>query len=306
MQYVLGFDGGGTKTEVIAVDLQGRELLSLRGGASNQTAVTFGTAMLQLSKLLDEVPLDPLQCRGISLGLAGIYTEEEHNRVYGYLSDYFNSSGKRPVPLYVTGDAEIALAAGLGVNEGIIAIAGTGAIVYGFSPSGKRYRAGGWGHILGDKGSGYEIGLNTLQAVMLSFDGAEPPTALTEAVLTFSGIGSPAELRSIIYESHVTKRHIADYARLCIDAAAAGDAAAVRIIRGAAEDLVRLSAAVCGREEWFLRSRIAATGSIFTHSALFMDTFCEKMRELTPQISIVQSERKAAYGAALLALQKFV
>lgn len=305
MEYVLGFDGGGTKTELAAVNLQGGELLTLRGGASNQTAVTFGAAMARLARLLDEVPLDPLRCRGICLGLAGIYTEEEQRRVQDYLLDYFRSSGKRPVPVYVTNDAEIALAAGLGVGEGIIAIAGTGAIVYGFSPSGIRYRAGGWGHILGDKGSGYEIGLSTLQAVMLSFDGAQPPTALTEPVLRLGGVGSPAELRSIVYDPHFTKQHIAGYARACIEAAEAGDDAAVRIIRQAAADLAGLAGAVCRREEWFAGARIAAAGSIFTHSPMFMDTFRAKVHECSPGISIVKSEGKAAYGAALLALQKF-
>lgn len=60
--------------------------------------------------------------------------------------------------------------AATGQKHGIIVISGTGAIVYGITQQGERHRIGGWGHILGDPGSGYEIGLHTLQTVMKSYD----------------------------------------------------------------------------------------------------------------------------------------
>ncbi|WP_274653220.1 BadF/BadG/BcrA/BcrD ATPase family protein [Paenibacillus humicola] len=306
MQYVLGLDGGGTKTELIAADPDGNELLLLQGGASNPKAVAFEEAMRHVTGLLDQVPLDPRDCRGVVMGLAGIYTEAERSRAMSHVADHYAKRCGLRMPVYLTNDAEIALTAGLGVNEGLVAIAGTGSAVFGFTPSGTHYRAGGWGHILGDTGSGYDIGLHTLQAVMLSFDGVCPPTAITRLVLDHSGIGSPADLRSIVYEPHIGKQHIADYARFAIEAAMHGDPAAAELIRKAAAGLAELACAVCGRDEWFAGTRIAVTGSIFAHSELYCDAFCERLHERLPRLAVVKSQRKSAYGAALLALRKFV
>ncbi|WP_179233006.1 N-acetylglucosamine kinase [Paenibacillus rigui] len=309
MEYVLGFDGGGTKTELIVTDLNGTELLTDRGGASNPKSLPFDSAMRHLTDMLDalhgKAAYLPQQCRGICIGMAGIYMEEEKRRVHEHLARYYTSQGW-PAPLIsIMNDAEIALMAGVGDTQGMIAIAGTGSIVYGLTPSGNKYRTGGWGHLLGDHGSGYDIGLQTLQAIMLSYDGVLEPTLLTELVLAAYGFESPADLRSYIYEPHIDKQHVAKFAELCIQAAEAGDSAARDIIGRAASGLADLTEAMLRKDEAFRRLPIAVTGSIFRHSPLFGERYREQLKARGIELEVVSSERKPAYGAALLAVREW-
>lgn len=306
MEYVLGFDGGGTKTAMIALDLQGNIVARQDGGASNPNAVSFEVAVQNLADLLnyafEREQLQPSLCKGICFGIAGVELVNEQARMKQALEAIIQQYHMN-IPIFITNDAEIALMAGLDQNSGIIAISGTGAIVYGYTPDRKRARAGGWGHILGDKGSGYEIGLQTLQTVMRSYDGVQPPTQLTPLILEKHGLPSPDQLRTYIYQPFITKQHIADHAELCIRAAQDGDEAARRIIMDAAADLANLTLAVIAQDEWFQQSPIAITGSIFKHSPLFMHTYKERLDANAKRTSIVLTEQPPSYGAAKLALK---
>jgi N-acetylglucosamine kinase-like BadF-type ATPase len=308
MKYVIGFDGGGTKTEMVAVDADGYVLSLSKGGASNPKAVTLDKAQLHIIELLDQLydkeSLQPIHCQGICLGLAGIDTEQEKESILQLVRRYYIERGIHHLPIRVTNDAEIALMAGLGNNQGIIAIAGTGAIVYGITPTGQNFRTGGWGHILGDKGSGYEIGLLTLQTVMSSFDGIRPPTQLTKLVMDLYGLSSPHELRSYIYQPHIQKKHIAESAELCIRAAELRDQAAQEIITNAATDLANLTAAIRTKDSWFANSPIAVTGSIFKHSSLYREAYKKHLESIWIQPTVVATEQTPAYGAALLAARE--
>lgn len=302
---MLGFDGGGTKTECCVTDLLGTELTSSIGGATNPKSVSFEMVFRHLREMLDAVhrkeAFTPQLCRGLCLGMAGIYMEEEKLQVHEYLTRYYTSQGWPAPPITIMNDAEIALMAGLGDTHGIIAIAGTGSIVYGITPSGKSYRTGGWGHLLGDQGSGYDIGLQTVQSVMLSFDGVLQPTLLTELVLEAFGFKSPVELRSYIYEPHIDKQHIAKFAELCIRAAEAEDATARGIMERAASGLAGLTEAMLRKDDGFRHLPIAITGSIFQHSRLFEELYRKRMEAAAEAPTIVLSKQRPAYGAALLA-----
>jgi N-acetylglucosamine kinase-like BadF-type ATPase len=279
----------------------------MEGAASNPNAVSFEQAVTNLTSLIGrlfaETDLKPEHCRGMCFGLAGVARKEEEERMANALLSFLHNYDMQ-VPLRVTNDAEIALMAGLGQNSGIIAIAGTGAIVFGFTPERKRFRTGGWGHILGDKGSGYEIGLQTLQTVMQSFDGVKPPTSLRERVLEKHGFSSEDELRVYVYQPFVKKQHIAEHAELCINAAREGDEAAIRIITGAADDMADLTIAMRSKDDWFAHSQIAVTGSIFRYSELFMDVYRNRLKAVWTEPRIVLSEQTPAYGAAMIALEE--
>jgi len=308
MDYVLGFDGGGSKTELLAVDLQGKELFSAQGGPSNPKAVS-GTQMLEhLESLLSEaIHSDALRgqrCRAVALGLAGMATNQEQQQADTLIRCSFHKLLPDMSSFYITHDAQIALMAGLGRQHGIIAIAGTGAIVYGLTPSGSQKRTGGWGHILGDKGSGYEIGLMTLQQVMLAYDKVASPTLLTERVLQHYGLNEPPDLRQLMYQPHIHKKHIAEAASVCIYAAIEGDNAATGIITRAASDLAGLTAALRHQDAWLASSEVAVTGSIFKYSELFLHTYRYELKKAGHIAPVILSAHKPAYGAAMLALEQ--
>src|SRR5205085_1278058 len=83
---------------------------------------------------------------------------------------------------------------------GIVIIAGTGSIVYGRNQRGEAARAGGWGHLIGDEGSGYWIGREALAAVMRAEDGRGPSTRMTADILEFFTVADVSRLPRIVYD----------------------------------------------------------------------------------------------------------
>src|SRR5262249_28972129 len=131
----------------------------------------------------------------ICLGIAGVDRQDEARTVRAIMRRLGHRS--RTV---VVNDALIALVAGAGDGPGIVIIAGTGSIAYGRNGRYEAARAGGWGHIIGDEGSGYWIGREALAAVMREVDGRGPATRLTREVLTYFNIADTSGLPRIVYD----------------------------------------------------------------------------------------------------------
>src|SRR5207237_4016708 len=141
----------------------------------------------------------------------------------------------------------IALVAGAGNEPGIVVIAGTGSIVYGRNAQHVAARAGGWGHILGDEGSGYWIGREALAAVMRADDGRGPETRLTGDVLEHFNITSTSQLPRIVYDRELPRMSVAALGPIVQQAREQGDVVAMRILEHAADELVLAARSVATR-----------------------------------------------------------
>ena len=146
MKYILGVDGGGTKTEAIAYDLEGNIL--------SKGLSSFGNLLINTEKALENIKdaitqctkeLKINECIHIYLGIAGVSAGDNKEKVKKYIVENFNCKTT------VVNDAELALSALLKGKDGFLTIAGTGSICIGHYKN-KKVRVGGWGHILGDEG----------------------------------------------------------------------------------------------------------------------------------------------------------
>jgi N-acetylglucosamine kinase-like BadF-type ATPase len=173
------------------------------------------------------------------LGLAGAGRPDDQQAIHEWARQVHLG-----IRVVVTSDAEILLAAGTPDGWGLAVVAGTGSIAYGRTADGRTARAGGWGYLLGDEGSGYALVLAGLQAVARAADGRGPATALTEAFLTRLGLARPQELVATIYRGGWDRPALAALAPLVLDAARANDAVAGQLVRQAAEELAETAAVV--------------------------------------------------------------
>ena len=137
----------------------------------------------------------------------------------------------------VTGDATLLLAAGTPEGWGVAAIAGTGSMAYARAADGRTARAGGWGYLLGDEGSGYALVLAGLQAVARAVDGRGPATSLRERFLTKLNLGEAQELIPLIYRGGWDRATLAALAPVVLEAAEAGDPVASTIVGQAAGEV---------------------------------------------------------------------
>jgi hypothetical protein len=133
--------------------------------------------------------------RGDLPGIAGVDRDDEAKTVGAIMRRIGQKSR-----VLVVNEALIALVAGARDAPGVVIIAGTGSIVYGRNAGGEAARAGGWGHIIGDEGSGYWIGREALAAVMRAADGRGPQTQLTRNILTHFDVADISRLPRIVYD----------------------------------------------------------------------------------------------------------
>ena len=163
---------------------------------------------------------------------------------------------------------------------GVCLIAGTGSIALGRDQTGRQARTGGWGHIVGDEGSGFDIGRRALQAVLRAADGRGPQTTLQEALLRAWGLASPPELMGRVYPAsgQVVVPDIADLAGLVFAQAAAGDPVARRIVDRAAGELTTAVLAVIADLSFPGAVPLAVTGGVLRHQPRLRAAILRRVR----------------------------
>lgn len=236
--YWIGIDGGGTKTLGVLLDEQQNIRAEVRGDSTNFNSVGDELARLHLRQvilgLLDKSGLSAAQIAGIGLGVSGVSRPEDQQMVAAWVTDVLPG-----IPCLVENDALMALAAATdGELFGVVVVCGTGMIVIGVNRAGERRRAGGWGALLDERGSGFAIGSDALKAVASAEDGLGAPTLLTEAVLSHLHLTSPRELERWTYTDYDWAR-IAALAPLVSQCAVQGDTVSGTILEASAIALCR-------------------------------------------------------------------
>ena len=239
---VLGINAGGTRTVCLLADDTGAVKAEARGpGANLQSAGELEVEKV-LHLLIDQALGTATPPSVICLGMAGVDRPGDADTVRSILQRI----GHR-ARILVVNDALIALEAGVPDRPGTVVIAGTGSIAYGRDSHGHAARAGGWGYVLGDEGSGYWLGRQALRAVVRAADGRGAQTALTALVLEHYRVAGPRDLVHAIYAGDMRPATIAALARSVGAAAAAGDGVACHLVGAAARELAAAAVSVARR-----------------------------------------------------------
>ncbi|QRG68915.1 N-acetylglucosamine kinase [Brevibacillus choshinensis] len=238
-RFVLALDGGGTKTKAAICNSEGQIAAMAEGEATNPLSRPWEAVENTIRALVREVielaGTDEAAVSVLYLGLAGADRPQIKDR----LREAFAAEwGDR---LVLDNDAVSALYAGTFGEPGIVLIAGTGSIAYAVTAEGERQRTGGWGYLVGDEGSGFDIGRRGAQAVLQASDGRGKTTLLTGLYLEHFGVNRPDELIARIYGGANPRKELADTSTLVEKAASLGDEVATELISLAADDLVELA-----------------------------------------------------------------
>jgi N-acetylglucosamine kinase-like BadF-type ATPase len=233
----LAVDGGGSKTHAVVVDSHGAVCGRGSAGSSNLRAIGVEQTLVHLRTAIAEALPTNTRCAVDTawFGLAGIHGADGANLLAPHLL-----SVAREVA--ISNDAEFALA-GLDSGPGVALIAGTGSIALGRDASGQIIQVGGWGHLLGDEGSAYDIGRRAAQAAARGADGRGPSTALLQLVLERWGLATPRRMIEHVYLTQ-EKALIASLAPGVLALARRGDQVARAIRRHACEELAQAAITV--------------------------------------------------------------
>lgn len=307
--YVLGIDGGGTKTTCVLMDKTGKVWGRGQAGSANYQTVGAEAAYWAIAQsILQATQEFEILIQGIGIGLAGAGRGADQARVRGWV-DRLQKSPQfslqwdlKPERITICPDCEIALMGGIGKNTGIAAIAGTGAIVWGRNDQGDTKRVGGWGYLLGDEGSGYWIARQGLQAVMRSWDGRLGETSLTQHLVAHLGLNTVEDLVEAVYRRGWGVTEIAALSQIVDRSAAAGDAVASQILDDAAQELV-LAVQVAANALFQPHEpfEVVTLGGAW-QSADLRQTFVTSFAEIFTNSKVIEPRHEAAYGAGLMVL----
>ena len=299
--YVLGVDGGGTKTLALAADFRGNVLGRGTSGASNYQTVGLDRAIAALKEASEAA----MAAAGIDrfevacFGLAGVGRESDRDLLLPAIEKLELADR-----IILVHDAAIALAGATAGQPGVVVLAGTGAMAFGMNSKGGTRRAGGWGNILADEGSAYYIGRRALAAACRAYDGRGPETVLVSKLMEHFGLDNFTDIVRKIYKEEASPQKIASLAPLVSQLAEAGDRIAAEILKDAAEELALAARAVIKclnmEDEEF---QVAASGSVFKAGELLLTPFAESVKSIAPRAEVIAPRFEPAIGAVLLALQ---
>ena len=297
--FVLGIDAGGTKTVCLVADEQGRVLGSARGPGANLASL----GELEVEKVLHEVMEQAMLGQSgapavICLGIAGVDRAEDAAIIRSIMRRIGNKA-----PVLVVNDALIALEAGAGDGPGIVLIAGTGSICYGRNERGQAARAGGWGYILADEGSGWWMRQRAIQAVMRQADGRGPATSLTSRVLAHFGVTDASMLVFEVYYHDPRRRLIAGLGPAVQASVDEGDAVAREIVADAAGELALAARSVAEKLEMRgAQFPLVLSGGAFRVVTSLLADLTSRVAEVVPRGQPRLLDVEPAMGAVRLAV----
>ena len=298
IMYIIGIDGGGTRTVGILTTETGEHLAQVESGPSNYHVVGEAETQAVLENVIGELRekagIPSIGSIHFCLGMAGLGRAEDR-KIIGRICDKLGISENR----ILTHDAHIALVGGTEKQHGMIVISGTGAIVYGINTDGKDARASGWGYLLGDEGSGYDIAIKGLRAVVRAADGRGSSTDLTNRILNELELKAPDEL---IRWTHAASRDtIAQLSEIVFDAARSSDTIAEQIVDDATDELVCAASSVMKQLAFDRVFDIVLSGGNLVHQPMFAEKLRRQFARIAPNASVHLPRHDPAYGAVLLA-----
>ncbi len=305
-RFWLGVDGGGTNSRAAIVDEAGTIWGEGRSDAANLLRVGLDNAVGNIRQAINdacrEAGISLEQISAACIGLAGVSQPDYHRQMLEALR------AALPIPsILLETDARVALAGATGNQPGVVIIAGTGSIACGINSRGRFARAGGWGPIMGDEGSGSYIGRRALEAVMMSYDFRGEATSMTAPVLRHFGVSSPPELTTVVYDSSSKEKgevqaKIAQLSPIAVLAAEQGDEVATGILRDAASELAKTAIAVIDQLRMERDTfRVSYVGGVFEAGELILKPLRQEIQKIAPNADVAPPLDPPVIGAAKMA-----
>ncbi|RDW16972.1 hypothetical protein CWR48_15305 [Oceanobacillus arenosus] len=300
MEYVLGIDGGGTKTSAALANEKGEVIAKVTVGATNPNAVsnkvlknTFQELFLSLKSQTENIGCEYIQ---IFAGIAGVGNETNRRRIIDVIAGFVTKT----TDIHVEPDPVNALYSGTYGKPGIVQISGTGSITYGINSELQNSRVGGWGYLLGDDGSGYDIGRRGIVEALKFYDGRGDATILLTNLFAFYHVSNPQELMKKIYASTTPKNDIAAFAKIVLDAYKQKDSIAARIMMKVAKELSANIATLYQKHfQANEKVEVVLCGGAFSEQEILPKQIGKRLQELQLDLSVILPKMPPVGGSLI-------
>ncbi|MFA0784775.1 N-acetylmuramic acid 6-phosphate etherase [Fervidibacter sacchari] len=301
MSVVIGIDGGATKTVATVVAEDGSVLSVGTAGGANPLVwgdAAFDNIRSACDAALTIAQTDWEEVAFAFIGMAG--ADEPNSPSHKFALSQLQH--RLPVPFALDNDGIVAHAGALAGGEGIVVVAGTGAIAIGIADS-QRVRVDGMGHWFGDEGSATWIALQGLRAAARAQDGRGEPTRLVEVLPKTLMVNSLRDAASLLASGDLTKFDLALAAVSVAKVAEEGDKVAQKILQDAVSHLAE-SAFAAARKLGRFDLTISFTGGVFRLTPNMPELFREALSRQLPNAQVQEPQLPPHLGAALLAAKQ--
>lgn len=301
-----GFDGGGTRTTCVLSDSDGTVVGVGSGGPSNYHNEGVGGALASLDRSLKgALAQSGTKRRGAEVeacfGLAGLDSPKDMAVMGRALR-----SAKMASRCLVENDWRTAVTGAFVDDPGVVLIAGTGCVAAAQSEGGgKVVRVGGWGLVVDDRGSAYDIGREALYWAMRDYDGRGPRTALLQLVMGRLKVKEPQGIIARVYAEQMPVPEVASLSALVSEAADGGDGVALKILEDKGRILGELVVSAASQLGMLgTRFGVSPHGGVFRAGRPVLGPLEETVRAAAPRAEFVGAKLPPACGAVLLLLRR--
>jgi len=300
MKFYVGVDGGGTKTECVVTDDSGRLVGMSVAGPSGYHNVGVSTAISNLrtgvNAALSEAHLSSNEVSGAFLGLSCVDSRRDASELRSKVVWVARE-------VMLEDDSTAALAGAFAGGPGIVALSGTGSVVRGINERNQKVRVGGWGYLIGDDGSAFDIGRQALARIASATDSATDDTLLSRALLNDYGVHEPEELVRAVNMQEDPASRIASLAPLVSQTASDGDAVSLEILEEAGTKLARLVITAARRLKMYGKPyEVSRVGSVF-ESRFVSSAFDKELGTKWSSSIATTPVLRPSMGAVLLAMR---
>ncbi len=293
-KYFLGIDGGGSKTTAVIFDESGCFVARACGESINYYSVGMEKARENMLAIMNSLPALETECAFI--GMSALNERADRQATDEFCQGIIESKNT-----VMDSDLFIALEAVDAQGEAAVVISGTGSMALHRDKNGAVRHAGGWGYILGDEGSGYSLGLNAVKAaIRLAEKGETSP--LTRRCFEYFNIDNIYDLIDLYYNTGVSRKTTAAFARELCCCAAEGDSTSLEIIKNEADLLFETLETLLKKAE--PDCEIGLWGGVFVNNEIFRNRFTDsviksgfnkvKLLSFTPEQGAVMAALKAS------------
>lgn len=305
---IVGVDGGQTSLRCLVCSTQGDVLSYLEMSscsrildrANRQEAEDRLVEVIRWG--IESAGAQPGQVAAIWIGMSGVPSQDSKPGRLWELA--VRQEYHQVAEVHVDSDVASALYGAVGLEPGVVILSGTGSIAFGRDGAGRTARAGGWGYLLGDEGSGYAIGMAGLKAIVKAQDGIGPATSLTAATVERLDLERVYDIKNFLYSRRLSPSLVAGLCLTVSRAAAGGDQVARGIMLTAGRDLAVLSSSVLqqlGLTQ--VETRVYPAGGVLEHEPLVRQGLAEALRGLAPLAKLGAPLLPAVGGAVICALR---
>ncbi len=303
--FVIGIDGGGTKTIAVLADSSGKIIKRTLFGPSNPNKVGYDQTIEVLKSAIKKVSIgmNKNKIASIYIALAGSLERNTKKRetIKSYLLKALPQFANLHEIIAVEGDQKAAFRSGSDCGDGVVVIAGTGSIAMGWRGDNEAI-AGGWDYILGDQGSAFWIGQKVLQMLCHELDGRKKESKLGMAIIKKWRVKKAKDLTEMIYTLDLVEK-VASFSHLVDASAKRGDKAAKKILISAGDELALAALTVIKRLNLDKREfPVVLSGGLFRSKWVTKEVEAE-IKKVARRVYFVLPRSEPVIGAVKLALE---